>query len=202
MGFVNRGVVWWMIKGAHFRCHAGQTPEVQDESRTLDHLLKTPKCPVTLSGCRLGYGPGPMLVVSPSTLANAGYGLFALTTFMPGHIVTLYDGVVVDKLSVGPVHKLEENAFTHACSIKGTEYRILGLKFVTRGRGLGSFANHSKFNNAKLQVKRGRVRYYNDIACPFLDRYTVIVAKDRILPGDEIFVKYDATTLARLGIPD
>ena len=190
-----------MSKDALFRCAQGQPPGDVEDPGLLDHLLKTTKTEATLGECRLGYGPGSMLVVSPSTLSNAGCGLFALTTFVPGQIVTLYDGVVVDKISVGPVHKLNQNSFAHACSIKGTEYCILGLRFVTRGRGLGSFANHCKTNNAKLHVKRGRVLYYNDIACPFLDRYVVLTATAHIAPGQEILVKYNDTTLARLGIP-
>ena len=190
-----------MTKGVRLCRVQGRPPDLAEDPGTLDHLLKTTKAKVTLRECHLGYGPGAMLVVSPSTLAEAGCGLFARTTFMPGETITLYDGVVVDKISVGPAHKLDDNAFTHACSIKGTEFCILGLRFVTRGRGLGSFANHCKSNNAKLHVKRGRVQYYNDIACPFLDRYVVITATSHIAPGQEILVKYDATTLARLGIP-
>ena len=127
--------------------------DIRDESHPLDSLLLRSSSRVAQPQPLLGYGPGSRLFVSTSTIQNAGCGLFSNCVFMPGQTISLYDGVVVDKSVLGPVHDQPSGSFSHACRIKGTEYRVLGLTYVMRGRGLGSFANHNRTNNAKLESK-------------------------------------------------
>ena len=166
---------------------------------SLDHLLLTQNSRPAQRHA-LGFGPGKILFVDTSTLPNAGFGLFSKVSFVPGDAITLYDGIAVDKVHTTFASK-DDGTLSHACKVKGTEYVILGLRFACKGRGLGSFANHSNNNNAIIQTKQMTVRYYNLQCCPFLRRCLVVEATANIHPGDEIFVRYSRLTLARLQIP-
>ena len=148
----------------------------------------------------LGYGPGPALFLKKSNLQDAGYGLFSRLSFVPGDIISLYDGTVIHNSQVVNAHTPNATSMSHACKIKGTEYIILGLKFAINGRGMGSFANHSASNNARLVARKCRVRYFNHHHTIFLRRCMVVEAVNAISPGDEITVRYCSQTLARLGI--
>ena len=150
----------------------------------------------------LGFGSGDILRIDRSTVPNAGHGLFSNRHFMPGDAISLYDGIVLDKINFTPAHKHKAGTSQHACKIKGTEYVVLGFQFAFSGRGLGSFANHSTQNNARIATKSYSVRYLNHHCCPFLRRCLVAEAILPISPGDEIFVKYSKTTLVRLNIAD
>ena len=169
-------------------------------SSSLDYLLLDPDRTVTQLKPRLGFTSGSQIFVDLSTQPSAGYGLFSNTSFVSGDAISLYDGIVIHKLETVTAASLQASSMTHACSIKGSEYVILGFRYVLKGRGLGSFANHAPNNNAVLRKKRLKVRYHNHRNCPFLDSCMVVEACDDIGPGDEIFVKYSRNTLARLGI--
>ena len=149
----------------------------------------------------LGFGPGDTLYVDCSTLPNAGHGLFSNHSFVSGEVISLYDGIVLDKVTSGPANAQKAAALKHACKIKGTEYVVLGFECALSGRGLGSFTNHSPSNNAVIATKSYHVRYLNSHNCPFLRRCLVLQAVPAISPDDEIFVKYSKTTLSRLNIP-
>ena len=166
----------------------------------LDYLSMVPDHSLPRPKPRLGFSCGKELYVDVSTLPDAGYGLFSNTFFVPGDTISLYDGIVIDKSEAGAAASCDARSQTHTCAIRGTEYRILGLRFTLRGRGLGSFANHSPRNNAALRVKRIKVRYFNHLYCPFLDSCVVLEACEYISPGQEILVKYSRSTLIRLDI--
>ena len=139
--------------------------------------------------------------VAQSRLPNAGLGLFSRQVFAPGSILTVYDGVVQDKLFLERAHDTYgDQAYSHAHAIPGTSYTVVGLKCITFGRGLGSFANHSSANNARIVTKRGRYPYFNAQECPFLDRFLALQATQQIENTDEIYVRYPKSTLCRLGI--
>jgi len=165
----------------------------------LDYLLLRPIYSVAPSPV-LGYGPGDALFVDRSTVLNGGDGLFSSIFFVPGDVITLYDGIVVPNLGLPHANTSEGASMTHACKIKGSEYTILGLRYTTKGRGLGSFANHNMNNNARLQTRNRYVRYYNAFACLQLSKCVLVEATSHISPGEEIFVRYDKHTLARLSI--
>ena len=169
-------------------------------SECLDYLLLRSK-PQVVQSPVLGYGPGTFLFVQQSSVPLAGCGLFSRSSFVPGDIITLYDGIAIPNVYRAFANTAQGASLTHACKIKGTEYTILGLSFVTKGRGLGSFANHSHFNNARLITKNFPVRYYNQFDCPFLKKCVLLQACRPISPGQEIFVRYSKNTLARLTIP-
>ena len=148
----------------------------------------------------LGYGPDSVLTLNISNLPGAGYGLFSKTNFVPGDVISLYDGTVVYNSQIAAAHQPNATSITHACKIKGTEYIVLGLRFAIAGRGMGSFANHSTSNNARLAVRKWRVRYFNHHHSIFLTRCMVVEAVQTINSGDEITVRYSSQTLARLAI--
>ena len=166
----------------------------------LDYLLLRPVHTVAPRPV-LGYGPGSALFVDESTVLGAGDGVFSSIHFVPGDVVTLYDGIAVPNVDIAHANSSVGACLSHACKIKRTEYTILGLRYTTKGRGLGSLINHSSHNNARLQTRNRYVRYYNAFACLHLSKCVVVEATAHIFPGQEVFVRYDNTTLARLNIP-
>ena len=165
----------------------------------LDNLLLKPIKKVVQNPA-LGYGPDSALVLDVSNLPGAGYGLFSKIHFVPGDVISLYDGTVVHNSQIERAHQPNASSNTHVCKVKGTEYVILGLRFAIQGRGMGSFANHSYSNNARLAVHKWRVRYFNHLQTLFLTRCMVVEAVNPISPGDEVTVRYCSQTLARLAI--
>ena len=149
----------------------------------------------------IGYSCGSKLDVRPSLIPGSGLGLFASSFFAKGSFVTVYDGVVRhvsampaarDSFSCGP--------FTHAHKIPGTEYIVCGFRCVLFGRGLGSFSNHHRHNNARVVRLPGKYRYQDYASCPLLQSFLVLVTVCDIEPGAEIYVKYSKLTMNRLGI--
>ena len=80
----------------------------------------------------LGYGPGDALFVDRSTILNGGDGVFSSIFFVPGDVITLYDGIVVPNVGLAHANSSEGATMTHACKIKGSEYTILGLRYTTK----------------------------------------------------------------------
>ena len=146
-----------------------------DDYLGLDYLLLR-QTKATTKKPLLGFGLGRALIVEKSTLPNAGHGLFSNHSFVPGDAISLYDGIVIDKVNSFPAHTPTATALKHVCKIKGTEYVVLGFEFAISGRGLGSFANHSSNNNAVIDTKSYYVRYLNHHRCPFLRRCLVVQA--------------------------
>ena len=187
------------MSASRLRARASSRATSPDAGSSLDHLLLQKRSPLAVKPM-LGFGPGQGLFVDLSTIANAGHGLFSDVLFVPGDIITLYDGIAVHNIHANFASK-DNGDLSHACKVKGTEYLVLGLRYVIQRRGLGSFANHSNANNAVIATKNIPVRYFNQHSCPFLRRCIVIKAIAPIFPGDEIFVRYSRSTLARLSIP-
>ena len=163
----------------------GPPSDESTQSNWLDYLLLVHDRQLAPIKPRLGYSSGSELYVGVSTQPNAGYGLFSNTIFVPGDAISLYDGIVIDKSEAGFASSREARTKTHTCSIRGSEYTIVGFRFALRGRGLGSFANHSTHNNAVLRVKRFKVRYHNHQNCPFLDSCVIVEACTYISAGRE-----------------
>lgn len=124
--------------------------------------------------------------VSPSSIPNAGNGLFAERAFTRGDVVTFMDGFT---LSDRDVRDREPHQLSHVRTLMTHFLVIDGLKEPFEGAGGGSFANDSlcpKRNNARFETWR----------CDDLSRFnTVIVlrAVRDIAPGEEVFVSYGST---------
>ena len=149
-----------------------------------------------------GYGIGTYLSVRKSIIDDAGLGLFAKKPFAPHEVVTTYDGHVSHKLYV-PVRACHtvDHRLSHLHSIPRTEFVIWGFKYPSCGRGLGSFANHSKTPNTKVTVRSQQFPYINIQSCPDLRSHIVLIAISCIDTDEEITLKYPPNTCARLGIP-
>ena len=106
-----------------------------DASSSLDHLLIR-KISSLVPKPILGFGPGDALFVDLSTNPDAGHGLFSKLFFVPGDVITLYDGIAVNNIHATDASK-DKGDLSHACKVKGTEYLIIGLRYVLQKRGLG-----------------------------------------------------------------
>ena len=115
--------------------------------------------------------------VRPSTIPNAGNGLFADRDFARGTIVTKYDGPIAMVPSAPPA----AGATTHWASLmRGLV--VQGLTSPVRGRGGGSFMNHvPRGANATLVKNDNAERPYYGI---------YVKAKRNIAKGEEIFLTY------------
>lgn len=125
------------------------------------------------------------LSVRPSTIPNAGNGLFADRDFARGTIITKYDGPIAMVPSAPPA----ASATTHWASLM-RGWVVEGLTSPIRGRGGGSFMNH---------VPRGANAEFvkNDAAGhPYYGIY--VKAKRNIQKGDEIFLTYGRDSVLEL----
>ena len=77
---------------------------------------------------------------------------------------------------------------------------IAGLRYVVDGRGMGSFANHSYGENARLSSRFGVYPYFGHFGCIGLDMHVVVVATKTIHPNEEMFIRYSRHSCTRLGI--
>lgn len=101
------------------------------------------------STCTIGNGVN----VLPSTIKNAGNGLFALRFFRKNEFITLYDGEHMTRKEAWARESL-----THMASREGII--VDGLKVPVQGRGGGSFANGCvtrKQSNAEIVANLGHV---------------------------------------------
>lgn len=134
--------------------------------------------------------PNLHLKIKPSTLPNAGKGLFAWFPQAPNHIVFQrnqqicdYEGEFIDKTKLN--NRYGEYTAPYAIAVReGTNPRY---EDAALHRGIGSLANHNtrRHINASFVVKR-------------LDGRNHHIALKAIRPishGDEIFVDYGAAYL-------
>ena len=141
------------------------------------------------------------LDVRSSTIALAGLGLFAERIFRVREVVTTYDGHVVHCTRFPRAFQASgERAFSHFCSISGSDFVIAGLRYAVDGRGMGSFANHRYTANARLVSRFGQYPYLGHFGCIGLDMHVVIIAVKTIHPNEEIFIRYSKLSCTRLGI--
>jgi hypothetical protein len=125
------------------------------------------------------------ITVRPSTIPNAGNGLFSLREFKKGEVITEYSGEVIShaeaSLDKGPEYR------SHFRSLESMSTVLAGLKEPVMGQGAASFPNdiraRSRYNSefyTRWDESNGRNRVY-------------IKAIKPIQPGEEIFVSYGAT---------
>ena len=125
------------------------------------------------------------ITVRPSTILNAGNGLFSLREFKKGEVITEYSGEVIShaeaSLDKGPEYR------SHFRSLESMSTVLAGLKEPVMGQGAASFPNDirakSRYNSefyTRWDESKGRNRVY-------------IKATKPIHPGEEIFVSYGAT---------
>ena len=158
---------------------------------------------VDLFGQHLQFGVslGRGVDVRASTRPHSGLGLFAERSFRPSEVVTTYDGHAVHCTRYPRAyHTLNEGAYSHFCTISGSEFVIAGLRYAVDGRGMGSFANHRYDANARLSSRLGCYPYLGHFGCVGLDMHVVVVATKTIHSNDEIFIRYSKNSCARLGI--
>ena len=139
--------------------------------------------------------------VRPSSNPLADLGLFSERVFQPRDVVTTYDGHVAHCTRFPKAFKTSNScSYSHFCSISGSKFVIVGLRYAVDGRGMGSFANHKYHANARLLSRFGRYPYLGHFGCVGLDMHVVLIATKRIFPNDEIFIRYSKNTCSRLHI--
>ena len=143
-----------------------------------------------------GWGVGSRLRVVLED-GPKGLCLHSLVNFSPGDIITVYDGVVLHKMSTprpNSSHFFADCSHYHAMH----DYAVAGFKDVFQGRGLGSLSNHSFHANAKVVVRHGFWPYYG---LKMLEPTHLLLRCSRpISPGDEICIQYSKLTCERLCI--
>ena len=139
--------------------------------------------------------------VRSSTIHLAGLGLFSERHFCARDVITTYDGHVVHCTRFPKAFQVStESAYSHFCSISGSEFLIAGLRYAADGRGMGSFANHKYVANARLSSRFGWFPYFGHFGCIGLDMHVVLIATKSIQPNEEIFIRYSKHSCTRLGI--
>ncbi len=158
--------------------------------------------------CLIGSG----ILVGPSTLGHgSGWGLFAERAFEVGEEITFYDGCLAFGTEiVRPKGNLTKGSeFNWVATIRGSGYLIYGLTIPLEGRGGGSFINHStKRVNARLCHHPRGLAYANYYSASNISAMIrnhrfpgiTVVAKAKIMRGEEIFIDYGQGTCKRMGI--
>lgn len=138
----------------------------------------------------------PALSVGPSTIAGAGFGLFAAQDIAPKQYITEYGG----KLLSSEEGRALGAAGTHLMSLASHHHVLDGrvtdefpLDYYTENHRVASFANTVRRNDARLNARPTVVH----LRQPFVDPYNQIVteraflvATKPIAAGDEIFWYY------------
>ena len=138
----------------------------------------------------LGFPVDVLAQVKPSTVRDAGLGLFALRDLPKGTRVTWYDGAVLDRTQAAVVAATDPS-FLRSVSFDEV---IDGLRRPLAGRGAASFANHgarAALRNADLKALWDRAHHATRI---------VLVTTQAVRAGEELLVNYGAQYWARLGV--
>ena len=141
-----------------------------------------------------------------SNIANSGDGLFALTPFARGDIVTYYDGDLKQVAKVTGKQQIHFQEWTHWRSVPGYDLVIRGINRNSGafdGRGGASLANHWPEKQNSAYKTRGHYIY---MFCQDDFRWwripaTLLVATRNISVGEEIYVDYGASSTAPQEIP-
>ena len=148
----------------------------------------------------IGYG----IQVKPSTIPNAGLGLFATKNFKKNELITEYDGRIIDNETAKEVQRTNLLASFHFVGLTLGHSVIDGIKIPILGRGGASFANDS-MNHPPYNAKFFRT---NILMSDLPDQRTgnleltrlFLKALRNIAKGEEIFVDYGHSTRRRMEI--
>ena len=138
--------------------------------------------------------------VRPSTIRNAGHGLFAARPFKKNDFITMYAGVLVSGEEIARIEEQAERSGTFADTHSHTKSvnfgsAILGLKTIPAptGKGGGSYANDGGQERNNCVYTRIGLQTGTDII--------VLKATQDIAVDSEVFVSYGATYWASRGLP-
>lgn len=123
----------------------------------------------------------PHLVAKPSSIPNAGDGLFTSVTIPSGVPVARYYGDWVDSVSSDYCLKISRSHFIdaeHVINLSGKEYPL------NKGRYVNDVVNSSFSTNLRYGIS------YSDKAGR---DFIVLYSTRSIAPGEELFVSYGGT---------
>jgi len=123
---------------------------------------------------------GESLIISPSSIAGAGLGVFTRDLLLKDDLITKFECEEIDIYEHNKM-KVENNyRLRYALQIDGKIY--VGQDKLTPGCGLGSFINtargSSSSNNCKFVHKKDRSEIW------------IKVSSNQILAGSELFIPY------------
>lgn len=148
----------------------------------------------------IGYG----VRVKPSTIPDAGLGLFASKNFKKNEMITEFDGNIIDKETAKKVQRTRPSATFHFVGLTLGFSVIDGVKIAIPGRGGASFANDSMNNppyNATFFRTKKVMPDLPDQRTGDLELTRLFLKALRdIAKGEEIFVDYGHSTRRRMGI--
>lgn len=175
-----------MIAGGQKRTKIARADEEQEAEDNNKKKKKSSRLPQKIrNAATVGNG----VEVRPSTIPGAGNGLFATRRFERLDIVTMYDGELADAAECRADKERDPKSVSHYRSTRHGGVVIKGLRdpLAARGRGGGSFANHTwvaSERNATLETD------YLEKPVDGRQHVGYIQATRDIQPGEEIFIDY------------